>query len=69
MSLATFTETVLRRDRSVVLAGLGLIVLLSWAYLIYLAWGMSNMMVMSDPAWHGDGHGNGNAHRPALGCG
>ena len=48
MSLATFTETVLRRDRTVVLTGLGLIVLLSWAYLIYLAWGMSNMMVMSE---------------------
>ena len=47
MSLATFTETVLRRDRTVVLTGLGLIVLLSWAYLIYLAWGMSNMMVLS----------------------
>lgn len=48
MSLATFTETVLRRDRTVVLTGLGLIVLLSWAYLLYLAWGMSNMMVMSE---------------------
>ena len=48
MSLATFTETVLRRDRTVVLTGLGLIVLLSWTYLIYLAWGMSSMMVMSE---------------------
>ena len=48
MSLATFTETVLRRDRTVVLTGLGLIVFLSWAYLIYLAWGMSSMMGMSE---------------------
>ena len=48
MSLATFTETVLRRDRTVVLTGLGLVVLLSWGYLVYLAWGMSTMMTMSD---------------------
>lgn len=46
MSLVTFTETVLRRDRSVVLIGLGTIVVLSWAYLVYLAWGMSSMMAM-----------------------
>lgn len=48
MSLATFTETVMRRDRSVVLAGLGVIVLLSWAYMGYLAWDMAAMMTMSD---------------------
>lgn len=48
MSLATFTETVLRRDRSVVLVGLTAIVLLSWAYLVYLAQDMSGMMAMSD---------------------
>ena len=48
MSSATFTETFLRRDRSVVLAGLGLIILLSWAYMGYLAWDMANMMDMSD---------------------
>jgi len=47
MPLATFTETVLRRDRSVVLVGLGAIVVLSWAYLVYLAWGMSSTMAMS----------------------
>lgn len=48
MTLATFTENVLRRDRSVVLAGLGAIILLSWAYLGYLAWDMANMMKISD---------------------
>jgi len=48
MTLATFTENVLRRDRSVVLAGLGAIILLSWAYLGYLAWDMANMMRISD---------------------
>jgi len=48
MSLATFTETVLRRDRSVVLAGLGVIFLLSWAYMGYLAWDMAHMMTMSE---------------------
>jgi predicted metal-binding membrane protein len=48
MISATFTETFLRRDRSVVLAGLGVIILLSWAYMGYLAWDMANMMDMSD---------------------
>jgi predicted metal-binding membrane protein len=48
MTTATFTETFLRRDRSVVLAGLGSIVLLSWVYLGYLAWDMATMMDMSD---------------------
>jgi predicted metal-binding membrane protein len=47
MTIATFTETVLRRDRAVVLAGLGTIVLLSAAYTIYLAQGMAGMMDMS----------------------
>ena len=46
MSLAIFTETVLRRDRTVVLVGLGTIVVLSWAYLGNLAYGMSSMMTM-----------------------
>ena len=44
MSIASFTETVLRRDRSVVLVGLGTIVFLSWAYIIYLAQNMAGMM-------------------------
>ena len=48
MSLVTFTETMLRRDRAVVLVGLSTIVVLSWTYLIYLAGDMSSMMVMSD---------------------
>ena len=46
MSLTTVTETVLRRDRTIVLTGLGILVLLSWVYLIYLAWGMMDMMPM-----------------------
>lgn len=48
MSSITFTEAFLRRDRSIVVAGLGLILLLSWAYMGYLAWGMNNMMAMSE---------------------
>ena len=48
MTSATFTEKLLRRDRSVVLAGLGSIVLLAWAYMGYLAWDMANKMAMSD---------------------
>lgn len=47
MQSATFTETLVRRDRSVVLASLGAIILLSWAYMGYLAWDMANMMAMS----------------------
>ena len=47
MSSATFTANVLRRDRSIVLVGLGLIVLLSWVYMGYLAWEMAAMMDMS----------------------
>ncbi len=46
MSTATFTESILRRDRSVVLAGLGAILLLSWTYMGYLAWDMNSMMEM-----------------------
>jgi predicted metal-binding membrane protein len=48
MTSVTFTGTFLRRDRPVVLAGLGSIVLLSWVYLGYLAWNMTTMMDMSD---------------------
>lgn len=48
MTSATFTEGFLRRDRSVVWAGLGVIILLSWAYIGYMAWDMANMMDMSD---------------------
>lgn len=49
-SVATMTEALLRRDRAIVLAGLGAIVLLSWGYMVYLAVGMANMMTMSEPA-------------------
>lgn len=48
MTPATFTETILRRDRLVVLFGLGSIMLVSWAYLIYLAVDMANVMNTSD---------------------
>ena len=48
MISATFTETFLRRDRFVVLIGLGVIILLSWVYIGYMAWDMANMMGMSD---------------------
>jgi predicted metal-binding membrane protein len=48
MTSATFTKNFLRRDRSIVLIGLGAIILLSWAYMGYLAWDMANMMDMSE---------------------
>jgi len=46
MSIATFTETVLRRNRTVVLVGLGATVLLSAVYTVYLAQTMGSMMDM-----------------------
>ena len=46
MTLATFTENVLRRNRSVVLVGLVAVVLLSSVYTIYLARSMGTMMDM-----------------------
>jgi predicted metal-binding membrane protein len=48
MISATSIETFLRRDRSVVLAGLSAIIILSWTYMGYLTWDMANMMEMSD---------------------
>jgi predicted metal-binding membrane protein len=48
MSMATLTETLVRRDRTVVLSGLGAIVLLSWLYMGYLAWDMAGMMEVGD---------------------
>lgn len=49
------TETVLKRDRIVVLSGLAATVALSWAYVTYLAWDMQSMgMEMAMPrmqAW------------------
>ena len=53
MALATFTESILRRNRMVVLVGLGIIVLLSGAYTIYLA---QNMGAMMDMGHIGMGH-------------
>ena len=43
MASTTFTESLLRRDRSIVWAGLGAITLLSWAYMVYLVWEMNQM--------------------------
>lgn len=39
----TTAESVLRRDRLVVAAGLAVLALLAWAYLAYLAWDMQHM--------------------------
>ena len=36
-------EAVLKRDRTVVIVGLASIIALAWAYMVYLAWTMSNM--------------------------
>lgn len=43
---ATFTETVLRRNRAFVLSGLGAVVLLSSVYTVYLSRNMDMMMSM-----------------------
>lgn len=48
MTSVTFTKNFLQRDRSIVLIGLGFIILLSWAYMGYLAWNMANMMDISE---------------------
>ena len=47
MTTATFTETILRRNRAVVTGGLVAVVLLSSVYTIYLARSMGAMMDMS----------------------
>ena len=57
---SSLIETALKRDRVVVIIGLGAVILLSWAYLFYLAQGMGGMAgsAMSDtngPAMAGSG--------------
>lgn len=59
MTPTTFAASVVRRDRSIVLAGLVGVLLLSWAYTIYLAQEMAGMaemghagMEMAMPAVH-----------------
>ena len=46
MTPTTITENVVRRGRAVVIAGLGGVILLSWAYTIYLAQQMVGMSEM-----------------------
>jgi predicted metal-binding membrane protein len=43
MSNTLTLESILKRDRTIVLAGLAGIVVLSWAYIVYLAWQMEGM--------------------------
>jgi len=40
---AVFAQAAVRRDRTVVMAGLVAIIALSWAYMFYLAWDMRDM--------------------------
>lgn len=47
------TEALLRRDRQVVLAGLGAISLLAWTYMVQIMGGMSAGHAMEMPHWHG----------------
>ena len=55
MADGTAIEAVLKRDRAIVLSGLAGISVLSWAYMVYLAWDMEHMdMDMAMPqmqAW------------------
>jgi predicted metal-binding membrane protein len=46
----TRLEAVLRRDRTVVLAGLAAMTLVAWAYLVSLVWGMRTMDMAPDMA-------------------
>lgn len=43
----TIVESVLKRDRIIVLAGLACIAVLAWAYTVHEAWEMNNMDVMA----------------------
>ena len=60
---SSLIETALKRDRVLVIVGLGAVILLSWAYLFYLAQGMGGMAgsAMPDtngPAMAGSGSGS-----------
>ena len=46
-------ETVLKRDKALVIAGLAAVTLLAWAYLFYLAQGMGDMAAMPGSAISG----------------
>ncbi|MFZ1752271.1 MAG: DUF2182 domain-containing protein [Caldilineaceae bacterium] len=46
-------DTVLKRDRSVVVVGLVALIALSWAYMIYLAWGMGEIEMGMEMAMPG----------------
>jgi predicted metal-binding membrane protein len=46
----TRLEAVLRRDRTIVLAGLAAMTLVAWAYLVSLVWGMRTMDMAPDVA-------------------
>jgi predicted metal-binding membrane protein len=46
----TRLETVLRRDRAVVLAGLATVTLVAWTYVLYLAWEMRTTDMAADMA-------------------
>ena len=50
MEPVTTLETVLRRDRAVVTAGLVGVAALGWVYLLYLARGMAGMDMRADMA-------------------
>jgi len=45
VSASTILVAMLRRDRAIVAFGLAGVVTLSWAYLIYMDWGMRHMDV------------------------
>jgi predicted metal-binding membrane protein len=45
MRHGTPLETVLKRDRTIVMSGVAVISALAWAYIFYLAWGMKSMDV------------------------
>ncbi len=44
----TQLEAVLRRDRAVILAGVTMVALIAWAYLVYLVWEMGTMDMTPD---------------------
>lgn len=44
----THLEAALRRDRAIILAGIAMVVLVAWAYRVYLAWEMGTMGMTPD---------------------
>ena len=54
MQSTSTLESILRRDRYIVIAGLAAVVLLAWSYTVFLAWDMRGMGMESGVAIHSE---------------